>query len=88
MCCLNGLAEIAVDCKACSRLTAELERRKREYAVACSSLDMARKNSDQVQYQQLSADCGDALIDCDFARLELEEHRTVHARVQAPALRT
>ena len=68
-----------MQCAECHRLLAEHERRK-------ANLTLARQRFREgvfltpVQYQAILAAANEAFFDLEFARLELEQHRRVHAK--------
>ena len=67
-----------MQCAECHRLLAEHERRKANLALARQQFREGVFLT-PVEYQSRLGAANKAFLDLEFARLELEEHRRVHA---------
>ena len=90
--CFVNLAELAFSrvqfiypdcqmrCPECDRLLAEYERLEGDYATAIQTLGARRSRAVASEYIRLRTADDEARVDCEVARLELEQHKRIHGR--------
>jgi hypothetical protein len=69
-----------MNCVECDRLRGEYERLLLAYASAVNLLNGRSGTAIAFEYMRLRTDAGEARIDCEIARLELERHKRVDAK--------
>ena len=67
-------------CQECDRLLTNFERLEGDYATAVQTLSARRDKAVASECIRLRSIAAGARIDCEVARLELEQHRRVHAK--------
>jgi hypothetical protein len=70
-------------CPICDRLTSEVSFRVREFALAIERLGAAQVTGTPEECAELSDKYGDASLERDLARLELERHQRIHRSAAA-----
>jgi hypothetical protein len=75
-----GYSEISMQCPECDRLLAHYERLEGVYAIAIQTLGARRDSSLVSEYIRLRTAADEARVDCEVVRLELEQHKRVHAK--------
>lgn len=70
-------------CPVCDRLTSEVAVRVREFASVIELLEIAQRSGTAREYADLNDKYGDASLQRDLARLELEKHRRIHRSATA-----
>jgi hypothetical protein len=68
-------------CSICVLLILEYERLKITRSTACIALIAQHVDPSVVIFNALRIDAEEARIDCELARLTLEQHRRVHSGV-------
>ncbi len=69
-----------MQCLECARLLAEYEKLESDYGTAIQALGSKRDTGVASEYIRLRTAADEARIDCELARLELEQHKRVHAK--------
>jgi len=67
-------------CLECDRLLAEYEKLETDYATTVQTLGARRDIASASEYIRLRTAADEARIDCEVARLELEQHKRIHAK--------
>ena len=67
-------------CPECDRLLAAYERLEGDYATAIQTLGSRRDTAAAPEYIRLRTAADEARIDCEVARLEMEQHKRVHSK--------
>jgi len=67
-------------CSECNRLLAEYERLEADYAMAIQTLGARRDIAVASEYLRLRTAADEARVDCEVARLELEQHKRIHSK--------
>src|ERR1700733_3386735 len=73
--------DFSTECPQCTRLTADLDRLERAYAAALGVLTARAHIARGNEYNALRIAADEARIDSEVARLELEQHKRKHAKV-------
>lgn len=68
-------------CAECDHLRGKFDRLERRYAHAYGVLTSFADTARASEYNRLKATADEARIDSEIARLELEQHRRVHVKV-------
>jgi len=69
-----------MDCAECARLVVEYERLEQAYATVVNVLNSRTETATASEYMRLRADADEARLDSEIARLELGQHKRVHAK--------
>jgi hypothetical protein len=75
----GNLLQLRTNCPECARLNSELERRERAHASARFLLSTVLESNIDT-FNLVNAAARDARLDCEMARLELENHRRAHVK--------
>jgi hypothetical protein len=69
-----------MECGECNRLRLEYERLERAYASAIDTLTTRSAIAPVAEYIRLRTFADEARLDSEVARLELEQHKRIHAK--------
>jgi hypothetical protein len=75
-----GYPDSQVRCSECDRLLVEYERLEGDYATSIQTLGARRDTAIASEYIRLRTAADEARIDCEVARLALEQHKRIHTK--------
>jgi hypothetical protein len=67
-----------MNCVVCDKLSARLAKREMAYASAREICALIAETTDSRQYRTLRIAADDTRIECELARVELEQHQARH----------